>query len=478
MIMAKSKQLATVINTQFFDHTLSRQKLLEKSVDFEGNDQAAQIDKECKKIIDAGLGTAFLPDDSRFFHIAFSDYFAFRRKEEQNSLVYRIDNYHGEYTIETGLYCGVINFVDKLPKLEIQTGYSDTFFRRILNFCCGIYADTNVSNNSRESESIYSLLIQYLFLISLRKVIGKAIPKKYVELRDRGYDIKGNVDIEEYIRNDLLSFDKKVTYKYSKRLEIQSIIDVLYTALNCCQISSSEGMPNLLAFREHIKNLYSGTRPSKVVVNNILKEKCLSNRLYADFIKPLEYARVLIKHNDLNADGDGKTSAVSGFLVDSSFLWEMYLYNLMKLHLPEWEINSQAEISFYMNTFYNKSNYPDFVLRHKRTGRIFVLDAKFKRMNYNGVDVDNDDIRQLHAYSYYFHLTEGDCFAGAGLIYPTKMDRPQYKNNIDNIYSVESTNNKFGVFSIKDPAEGESIAKNEQKFITELKHFLGDMSNV
>lgn len=478
MIMAKSKQLATVINTQFFDHTLSRQKLLEKSVDFEGNDQAAQIDKECKKIIDAGLGTAFLPDDSRFFHIAFSDYFAFRRKEEQNSLVYRIDNYHGEYTIETGLYCGVINFVDKLPKLEIQTGYSDTFFRRILNFCCGIYADTNVSNNSRESESIYSLLIQYLFLISLRKVIGKAIPKKYVELRDRGYDIKGNVDIEEYIRNDLLSFDKKVTYKYSKRLEIQSIIDVLYTALNCCQISSSEGMPNLLAFREHIKNLYSGTRPSKVVVNNILKEKCLSNRLYADFIKPLEYARVLIKHNDLNADGDGKTSAVSGFLVDSSFLWEMYLYNLMKLHLPEWEINSQAEISFYMNTFYNKSNYPDFVLRHKRTGRIFVLDAKFKRMNYSGVDVDNDDIRQLHAYSYYFHLTEGDCFAGAGLIYPTKMDRPQYKNNIDNIYSVESTNNKFGVFSIKDPAEGESIAKNEQKFITELKHFLGDMSNV
>ena len=298
--MAKSKQLATVINTQFFDHALSRQRLLEKSIDFDGNDKAAKIDKECKRIFDSGLGTAFLPDDSRFFHIAFSDYYTFRRKEEQNALVYRVDNYHGEYTIETGLYCGVINFGDKLPQLEIQTGYSDLFFRRILNFCCGIYADTNVSSNSTESESIYSLLIQYLFLVSLRKVIGKAIPKKYVELRDRGYEIKGNIDVEEYIRSDLLSFDKKITYKYSKRLEIQSIIDVLYTALNCCQISSSEGMPNLLAFREHIKNLYSGVRPSKVVVNNILKEKCLSNRLYADFIKPLEYARVLIKHNDLS----------------------------------------------------------------------------------------------------------------------------------------------------------------------------------
>ena len=231
-------------------------------------------------------------------------------------------------------------------------------------------------------------------------------------------------------------------------------------------------MPNLLAFREHIKNLYSGVRPSKIVVNNILKEKCLSNSLYADFIKPLEYARVLIKHKDLNAGGDSKTSGVSGFLVDSSFLWEMYLYNLMKLHLPEWEIDSQAEISFYTDTFYRKNNYPDFVLRHKRTGRIFVLDAKFKRMSYSGMDVDNDDIRQLHAYSYYFHLKEGDHFAGAGLIYPTKLDRPQDKNNVDTIYGIETTSNKFGVFSIKDPSEGESIVENEQKFISELKAFL------
>ena len=470
--MGKSKQLATVINTQFFDHTFARQRLLEKTTDFDGPERAAKIDKECKRIFDAGFGTAYLPDDNRFFHIAFSDYYTFRRKEEQNALVYRINNYHGEYSIETGLYCGVINFGDKLPQVEIQTGYSDLFFRRILNFCCGIYADTNVSSDSIESESIYSLLIQYLFLVSLRKVVGKAIPKKYIELCDRGYEIKGNIDIEEYIRNDLLAFDKKITYKYSKRLEVQSIIDVLHTALNCCQIGTSDSLPNLLAFREHIKNLYSGARPSKTVINNILKEKCLLNSLYADFIKPLEYARVLIRHNDLNAGGDKKSSGVSGFLVDSSFLWEMYLYNLMKLHLPEWEIDSQAEISFYADTFYSKSNYPDFVLRNKRTGKIFVLDAKFKKMSYSGIDVDNDDIRQLHGYSYYFHLTEGERFAGAGLIYPTKMDRPQGKNNVDNIYGVESTNNKFGVFSIKDPAEGETIAENEQKFIDELKPFL------
>ena len=58
------------------------------------------------------------------------------------------------------------------------------------------------------------------------------------------------------------------------------------------------------------------------------------------------------------------------------------------------------------------------------------------------------------------------------------MDRPQGKNNIDNIYGVESTDNKFGIFSIKDPAEGESIAGNEQKFIAELRSFIEDTSEI
>lgn len=467
--MAKTKQITTIVNTQFFDKQLSQEILIEKSHDFGGNEK---IFKELERIQKAGFGSAYLPDDNRFFHIAFSDYNDFRRKEEKNALVYRIENYFGQYSVATGLYCGVINFGEKLPQLEIQTGYSDLFFRRILNFCCGLYADLNVSENSVESESIYSLLVQYLFLVSLRKVLGKTIPKKYVQLKNRGYEINGNIDIESYVSNDILSFDKKITYTYSRRLEIQSIVDVLYTALDCCKINCGEGVPNLISFREHIKNLYSGMKPSRVTINNILKEKCLKNSLYADFIKPLEYARALIKHNDINAGGDSKTNGVSGFLVDVSFLWEMYLYNLMKMHLSDWEIDSQAEVSFYADTFYRKSNFPDFVLRNKHTGKIFVLDAKFKRMSYSGIDVDNDDIRQLHAYSYYFHLTEGERFAGAGLIYPSKIDRPENKNNIDNIYGVKTTENKFGIFSIKDPSEDESIIDNEQKFIDELAQFL------
>ena len=173
-------------------------------------------------------------------------------------------------------------------------------------------------------------------------------------------------------------------------------------------------LPDLTQFQIHLKNLYSGVSPSKATVNNIHKEKCLFNSLYSDFKTPLRYAKILIQSNDVNPGDQKSNDNVGGFLVDASFLWEMYLLNLMRRNLPNWTVDAQFEISFYEDTFYHKNNYPDFVLRNNNTGEVFVLDAKFKRMTFDSRDVDNEDIRQLHAYSYYFHLKEGDKFKGAG----------------------------------------------------------------
>ena len=475
--MAKIEKLVTFINTDFYDFRHSREILL-RHTKFKGNlddeKKSSEINAECKKISEKEMNLATLQDGERYFHIAFSDYMDFKRTEK-DKLIFKIDNANGDYYISTGIYCGVINFGDKYPQLCIETGYSDNFFKRILNFCCGIYADTNTSDSTSESDSIYSLLIQYLFMMSLRKVAGKAIPKKYIKVRERGYDVKGEVDVEEFVNKDIISFDKKITYSYSKRLEIQPIVDVIYTALKCCKIDDQESfLPQITDFQTYIENLYSGVRPSRSVINNIHKDKVLFNGLYSDFKRPLEYAKVLIKNNDINAGGNKSINGVSGFLVDASFLWEMYLFNLMTIHLPDWYIESQSEISFYSDTFFPKKNYPDFVLRNKKTNKVFILDAKFKRMAFQGIDVDNDDIRQLHGYSYYYHLTEGDNFAGAGLIYPTKINRPNTENNVDNIYGVNAANSRFGVFSIKDPSGDETISDNEEKFISELKEFLGD----
>lgn len=480
--MVRLKKLATTINTGLFsEYQLSQKALVrETSKDQPGlfklseEDIVKAVNAACKKFYDNGITHVSLTDGDRYSHIAIVNYRDYRRNEESDQ-IFSINSINGMYYISTGLYCGVVNLGDNLPQIEIRTGYSDVLFKRMLNYCCGIYADTNITEKSEENISIYSLLVQYLFLVSLRKVVAQSIPQKYVLKKDRGYTIRGNVDINQYINKDLLAFDKKISHCYSEQLEIQPIVDVLYTALKSCTILKAEALlPYLGQYEKCLKSMYSGTRPSKRIINSIDKDKCLNNSLYSKYKLPLKYAKILLNHNDLESGNVKSTSGVSGFLIDASLLWEMYLLNLMRIYLKNWDIESQCEISFYDNTFFGKNNYPDFVLRNRNTGKVYVFDAKFKRMEYDNGDIDNEDIRQLHAYSYYFVLKEGLNFAGAALLYPTRQSRQKRTNNIDNMYGIEGSNAKFGVFAVKDPSANETISENEAQFINELKAFIDD----
>lgn len=177
---SKVIKLVTHINTSFYDHKKSRDILIDNSIFKDKvNDKSKEINNICKKISDNKINIISLHDNERYSHIAFLDYFDYKR-DEQDKAILKIENVNGNYYLSTGIYCGVINLGDNLPQIEIKTGYSDLMFKRMLNYCCGVYADTNATKGIDENESIYSLLIQYLYLISLRKVANKAIPKKYV----------------------------------------------------------------------------------------------------------------------------------------------------------------------------------------------------------------------------------------------------------------------------------------------------------
>ena len=152
----------------------------------------------------------------------------------------------------------------------------------------------------------------------------------------------------------------------------------------------------------------------------------------------------------------------------------MYLYNLLRSNLPDWNVDAQTVISFYDGTFYQKNNRPDLVLINKKDGRIFVFDAKFKSMRFDkdSNDVDNNDIRQLHAYSYYYSLKNKEKFCGAALIYPTDVAYDEHTNNVDQMYSIDDAPAKFGVFAVCDPGNDGSIKEAENEFIRRIKSFI------
>lgn len=431
-----------------------------------------------------------IKNDGDYKHslIGIVDYKTFRRKPENDEsakreLIYRVDKTDDKYSVVAGKYCGLFSFPFEYKQkyahkgvpvqLKISCGYSDRFFKRILDFCCGIYVNDNPFGGEKATESIYSLLVQYMFLVSLRKTINNGLPKKYVVNRERGYGVKGNVDIESYINSDLQSFDKKLTSVFSERKEIQSIADVLYFALTRCKVSNGV-LPNLVVYRNYLHGLYSGVKPSRNTIRKALSEPILKNSMYSSFRLPLKYAEILINHNNVTS---GNSAQSSGFLVDASFLWEMYLYNLLRLHFPEWSIDSQAQISVYgeEGVFYAKNNYPDIVMT--KDDKIVILDAKFKRMSFSRDDVDMGDFRQIHFYAYYYSVKNPDKQIYSALVYPTKGHCDGETSKSCRFGGEYGKGTRFNVLTIEDPGdkglnEKDLMLNSERKFIANLRDFI------
>ncbi len=479
------KKLITEINTQFYSFKKSQDILLNNTAfanpNADNKKKKDSLNKKCEEISKSRLLPIVIgTKNSRFLLQAFPSYEKFRRKKEKGEerTVCGIVSEYGEYTISTDLYIGVINLGNGL-QLEIQTGYSNILLQRMLRYCLGYYADTNISDSASSSHSIYALMTQFMFLDSLKKVFTIAIPKKYNYIKDRSYNIRGNIDIQNFVARDLIAFDKKISYIYPQRVEIKPIIDVLHEAIKKCIIDGvGELSPDAKSYELQLKSLSSGRKPSKTTVNNILKEKCLNNSLYDAYKRPLQLAQMLLKDEDLDYSEDSNRPGTGSQLIDASFLWELYLYNLMKLNLNDnWEISAQSEIHLYENAFFSKTNYPDFVLKNSSNGDIYILDAKFKKMNFKPEDVDNKDLQQLHSYSYYYYLQYGDRFKGAGLIYPSKEDSPANTERCRSILGLEDSSARFCIFSIKDvdvlKSENiEELRQNEQIFIDDLESFI------
>lgn len=434
-----------------------------------------------------------IKNDGDYKHslIGIVDYNTFRRKSDNDNsakreLIYRVDKTDDKYSVAAGKYCGLLSFPYKCKKggkgnqkqypvqLEISCGYSDRFFKRILDFCCGIYVNDNPFGGEKATESIYSLLVQYMFLVSLRKAINNGLPKKYVINKERGYGVKGNVDIESYINSDLQSFDKKLTSVFSERKEIQSIADVLYFALTCCKVSN-DVLPNLVVYRNYLHGLYSGVKPSRNIIRKALSEPILKNSMYSSFRLPLKYAEILINHDNITS---GNSTQSSGFLVDASFLWEMYLYNLLRLYFPDWSIDSQAQISVYGESeWLVKNNYPDIVMT--KGDKIVILDAKFKKMTFSHNDVDMDDFRQIHFYAYYYSVKNPDKKIYSALVYPVHSDITGRNDRVKGYkFGGESgKGTRFNVLTIKDPGDknpSKNMLSSEKNFIENLKTLIGE----
>jgi 5-methylcytosine-specific restriction endonuclease McrBC regulatory subunit McrC len=377
-------------------------------------------------------------------------------------------NQEKEYFIQTGLYAGIIFY--KGCKINITTKYGNTFLKRMLNFVNDIYVDNEQTNaNKDETENQFLFIIAHLFIQSLEKAVVLGLPQQYQKFQERSQKVRGSINFNQYLKRDI-PFKGKLTITFKERTYVQEIIDVLYLALRKLEnIFGKEIHNRLLGLSQLLKQQYSGRIANYELIQKARMHQTISNPMYNGFKKVLEYAQIILLNNELIPDNDKQNLATTGYLFDIAELYEIYLEKLLSRNFPEWFISGQTEIPIYQKQFYHRSIFPDLVMKHKKSGKIIALDAKFKKMEMQNKDVDRADLHQIHSYSGYYQSN----LIASGLIYPLSKPLDIVKSHSNTLYGNNENNVHFivdGIYVYQNQTM-EELVENEKIFVKRMTEF-------
>lgn len=379
-----------------------------------------------------------------------------------------------EFFIQTGLYAGVL--FHKGCKINITTKYGDTFLKRMLNFVNDIYVDNEqIKAKKDETENQFLFIIAHLFIQALEKAVVLGLPQQYEKHQERSHKVRGTINFNDYLKRDI-PFQGKLTTTFRERMYVQEIVDVLYLALRKLEsVFGKEIHSRLLGLRQLLKQQYSGRFASYATIQKAKTHQSIDNPMYHGFKKVLEYAEIILLNKDVMPDNEKQNLATTGYLFDIAELYEIYLEKLLSRNFPNWFVSGQVEIPIYHQQFYRRSMFPDLILKHKVSGKIIALDAKFKKMEMQSKDIDRADLHQIHSYSGYY---QNDLVA-SGLIYPLSKKIDFEYSHTESLYGSSSNDVHFvidGIFVFENQTMRELI-ESENEFIKRISNLTSRCDN-
>lgn len=468
--MANNKSIEVSINTTFPNFSLDKNNI---------NKMNGALEK-----LYGYLNCIYLnKDDNRFKNIEIIS-FRHHAKDDEQKLIYEVQKSNKKdekgkdiYCISTGLYVGNLNI--KNVNIKINTGYNNVLLQRMLNSVSNIYFDNNIRTQNQDKDKnidFVSLILEYLFLTSLKRAFSMGLPTEYKSFRDQSYSVKGKVDGVKTLKNYLVG-NSKINYVYNEKCLVQEIVDVLFGAINTIKKeSASKIIENYRYYLTALKQYKSSKKITNETINKAKKHKSLQNQMFEPYKSALKYAELILKHKNMLEDEEQNgTMAISGYLIDISELWEMYLANILSSNLEGYRVLPQEKINIYSNMFFSRNMYPDLVL--EKDGNILVLDAKFKKMQFKNFDVDRNDLYQIHTYVGYYNTLTNNRVKLCSLIYPFEGYEASINPSNSALYGIEDSETnktKFSIEYLKVCEDYNKQIEEERAFCDRLKRTLLD----
>lgn len=361
-------------------------------------------------------------------------------------------------------YIGECEFIfdNKIFILKIIPRFGDELLLKIFEYIYSTKLPPSLHTLAKNKTiDIHKLVISIFWVSFLKKALKYGLYKVNKQVKERGTTIRGKFLIKESLIS--IKSNNVLHSSYSVK-EIDNIPNKIlfraFTILKKEYFLSESFLSNTIKMElRKLENLFDTY--SKIDINDYKKIKY--SNLYASYKPLVDLSWEIIANKNLGLEESIKEG--NSFFLDMAEVWEFFIHRtLTKSLIPlGWNLLNN-ELCIYDSTFYKRRLIPDIIF--EKDNKILVLDAKYKKMDYRSLDVDREDMFQIHTYSYFLDHQNKKIYSG--LIYPLEF-RDEKKLDKKSIFEKYDVINSFFIegVEIKDPLLFE---QNVGSFINAIKH--------
>jgi len=272
-------------------------------------------------------------------------------------------------------------------------------------------------DQTANKENIWDFLL-YLFPYYLKKAYSQGLYKAYRKVEYNDANIKGAIDVKRHILRNI-PFMEKIAYttrEHSYNNDLTQLIrhTIEYIKTNPfgsgILTNESEVRDIVSKFNFVTQNSYNKNSRQKIISSNL---KPFSHPYFTEYAMLQKICLKILRHEKITFGKE--KDKVYGLLFDGAWLWEEYLYTILKSCDFQHPANKTSTGAIYLFSEQKRyKRYPDY-WKHN-----FILDAKYKNPT---EPIDRNDMNQIISYMYVKQAEIG------GFIYPSKsIGKLKFKN--------------------------------------------------
>ena len=387
---------------------------------------------------------------------------------KQSTIFNLLDN-----KIHTNNIMGFISYNNTQIKISSRFAVNDNedYF---LHYMLMKVLNLNIINleHSKDYDDSFDFLI-YMFINFFKKALRQGLFKQYKLIKHNDSNIKGTIDINRYIKNNI-PFNGKISYNTREYSYDNNITQLIRHTIEYINTKNRYILNYDSEIKNYVQQIYYFT-PSyeknkrESIINKNLKK--LSHPYYYEYEPLRKICIQILRHEKLKYGSDDNT--VYGLLFDGAWLFEEYLNTFLSkgnfIHAEN--RTSKNGINLLNNNAWKV--YPDFYkLEHNNN---IVLDAKYKRLD-NKKNINRNDKHQIVSYAYTLNAKK------AGFIYPLEEVNYTDANKIIKIGVLNNAYNGYadcGIYkyALKIPSTKNNNFKSIKDFASSMSEAEDELSN-